>query len=438
MPTYRFLAIALDASGHVHSILGFAEALKAAGHEVWFTHRERYRSLAEKRGVSFIPFGEDFVDANVEQLMINLIETFADKFRKEPLECLREMAKFADAGLGDTGAQMMAFFEPLNKIITERINEFDAIIADMPGPILNLYNHLIPCFPLISTAPLVLYPSGPPCSSGYSVNSDKSKWSEFKDVFNKANAMLFKMPSHISEAMGFPEFDPDAFDIEEFLGKVQSFGFYHYPADLDFTECAPIRPNWHRIDCWVRKPDVDTEFVIPEKLQDKPGKLIYFSLGTLASVDTSMMKKLIAILAKSPHRFIVSKGPRGDALELADNMWGENYVNQIKIIEQVDLVITHGGNNTFMETLYYGKPMIVIPYFGDQYDNAQRVVDKNIGFRVNSYEIEEEHLLDCIEKAIKDQDLKNRIKAISQKMRNSKSLTEAIKMIEKQIEKFEK
>ncbi len=94
----------------MHSILGFAEALKAAGHEVWFTHRERYRSLAEKRGVSFIPFGEDFVDANVEQLMINLIETFADKFRKDPMECFLEMAKFAGLGLEDAEAQFMAFF----------------------------------------------------------------------------------------------------------------------------------------------------------------------------------------------------------------------------------------------------------------------------------------------------------------------------------------
>ncbi|NP_001310104.1 uncharacterized UDP-glucosyltransferase YjiC-like isoform X1 [Tetranychus urticae] len=438
MPTYRFLAVALDAPGHVHSILGFSEALKAAGHEVCLAHREKYRSLAEKRGVSFIPFGGDFADSNADELMINLIDACADKFRKEPLECFREMAKFASAGLADTEAQFMAFFEPLNKIITERCNEFDAIISDMPGPLLRIYDHLIPWFPLVSTAPLALYPSGPPFSSGYSVNSDKSKWIEFRDVYNKAHATLLKLPSHLMEAMGIPEFDLDSFDLGKYIDHVQSVGFYHYPADLDFTECAPVRPNWHRIDCWIRKQEVDTEFVIPEKLQDKPGKLIYFSLGTLASADITMMKKLIAILAKSPHRFIVSKGSRGDRLELADNMWGENYVNQIKIIEKVDLVITHGGNNTFMETLYYGKPMIVIPYFYDQYDNAQRVVEKNIGFRINPYEIEEEPLLDCIEKAIGDHELKNRIKAISQNMRNSNSLTEAIKVIEQQIEKFEK
>nr|AHX56869.1 truncated UDP-glycosyltransferase 201F2 [Tetranychus urticae] len=261
MPTYRFLAIALDASGHVHSILGFAKALKAAGHEVCFTHREKYRHLAEKIGVSFIPL--QMVDADGEELMIKLIDEFADKFRKDPMECFLEMAKFAGLGLEDAEAQFMAFFEPLNKIITERSNEFDAIISDFPGPLLRMYYHLIPCFPLVSTNPLVLYPSGPPCSSGYSVNSDKSKWSQFKDVSNRANSIFLKLPSQLSEAMRVPEFNADEFDLGKYSSSVQSFGFYHYPADLDYTECAPIRPKWHRIDCWIRKPDFDTEFVIP-------------------------------------------------------------------------------------------------------------------------------------------------------------------------------
>ena len=71
------------------------------------------------------------------------------------------------------------------------------------------------------------------------------------------------------------------------------------------------------------------------------------------------MKRLIGILAESKHRFIVSKGPKHKQIELPDNMWGQQSVPQIQILPVVDLVITHGGNNTITETFYFGKPMIV-------------------------------------------------------------------------------
>jgi UDP:flavonoid glycosyltransferase YjiC (YdhE family) len=43
------------------------------------------------------------------------------------------------------------------------------------------------------------------------------------------------------------------------------------------------------------------------------------------------------------------------------------------VIPQVDAVIHHGGNNSFTECLYFGKPAIIMPYVWDGHDNATRV-----------------------------------------------------------------
>jgi UDP:flavonoid glycosyltransferase YjiC (YdhE family) len=171
-------------------------------------------------------------------------------------------------------------------------------------------------------------------------------------------------------------------------------------------------------------------FEIPEKLRNKSGKLIYLSMGSMGGTDVELMKRLVSILSKSKHRFIVSKGPLHDQYELADNMWGEKTVPQIKVLSVVDLVITHGGNNTFTETFFFGKPMIVMPIFGDQYDNAQRIEEKGFGIRLNPYDFEENELLDGIDKLLNDQKLAQKLTKISKRMQSSKSIAKVAELIE--------
>ena len=84
---------------------------------------------------------------------------------------------------------------------------------------------------------------------------------------------------------------------------------------------------------------------------------------------------------------IVSKGPLADQIRLHDNMCGEGYLPQPAILPQVDLVITHGGNNTITRGLHHGKPMVVLPLFWDQYDNAQRVHETGFGMRLATYDV---------------------------------------------------
>lgn len=57
------------------------------------------------------------------------------------------------------------------------------------------------------------------------------------------------------------------------------------------------------------------------------------------------MIKMIEILSELPHRFILSKGIIGEEYSaiMGDNMEGENFVDQLAVLQTVEMIISHGG-----------------------------------------------------------------------------------------------
>ena len=124
------------------------------------------------------------------------------------------------------------------------------------------------------------------------------------------------------------------------------------------------------------------------------------------------------------------KGQLSDKYELSDNMWGAASVPQTNVIPLMDLVITHGGNNSVTETLFYGKPMIVLPFFCDQFDNAQRIDETGYGIRLDTYNVTKEQLLGSIEKLLNDKELEKRLKVTSERIQKYESVEKAVDLIE--------
>ena len=111
-------------------------------------------------------------------------------------------------------------------------------------------------------------------------------------------------------------------------------------------------------------------------------------------------------------------------------MWGQNSVPQTKVLPLVDLVITHGGNNSTTETFSFGKPMIVMPLFADQFDNAQRIQEKGFGVRLNPFDCSEEELLKAIEMLLSDEKLKKKLRQAVERMERDQTLIKVVELIE--------
>ena len=206
---------------------------------------------------------------------------------------------------------------------------------------------------------------------------------------------------HGETGLTYGELGPD------FIAESPYLNLYSYPAEADYERDRPLGPTWHRLDSTVRAPD--TTWELPASLAERDGALIYLSLGSLGSADVGLMQRLVDLLATTEHRVIVSKGPLADQITLHDNQVGEGFLPQPAILPQVDLVITHGGNNTVTEAFHHGKPMIVLPLFWDQVDNAQRVDETGFGRRLSTYGFRDEELTDAIDELLADRGLADRL-----------------------------
>ena len=112
-------------------------------------------------------------------------------------------------------------------------------------------------------------------------------------------------------------------------------------------------------------------------------------------------------------------------------MVGAQTLPQTNVIPLVDLVITHGGNNTTTEALHFGKPMVLLPLFWDQYDNAQRMDELGFGVRLSTYSFTSDDLHGAIDRLLSDDELRSRMDRMGQAIRDRDGLTKGADIIER-------
>jgi len=108
---------------------------------------------------------------------------------------------------------------------------------------------------------------------------------------------------------------------------------YAWPDELNYDR---IRQSvWFNLEVFHESTEqdcVDLAQLIPQSfLADDlngrfSGKLVYLSLGSIGSMDLVLMRRLIAILGTSAHKYIVSKEPRHEEFELERNLYGGRYL----------------------------------------------------------------------------------------------------------------
>ena len=410
-----------SAYGPTNNCVGIGDVLRGRGHRVVFAAEASWEGKLAPRG-----FIEDLVhlaeppsqeNTDAGQFWKDFIASTAAEFRKPTIEQL-------DTWIRPVWEELIAGARYSHEHLTEIIarNAPDVIVEDNVVGFPALMTAGVPFVRIVSCNPLELKAADvPPAFSGYPV-ADSAAWREFRAEYDRVHRGLWAEFADWYAAQGAPPL-PEL----EFIGEGDA-NLYVYPEIADYPRAAPLGPAWHRIDSSVRQ--TDEAFTIPDQLAERDGALIYFSLGSLGSADVPLMRRVIDCLAATPYRYIVSKGPLHAEIELPANMWGAEFLPQTSIVPLADLVITHGGNNTTTECLHFGKPMIVLPLFWDQHDNAQRVDELGLGTRLDTYRFTDDQMHGAIARLLGDQVLRARLAESAARIQASDGLRAAAEVIE--------
>jgi MGT family glycosyltransferase len=410
------------AFGPTNNCVGIGDVLRSRGHRVVFIVEESFAGTLEARGfeerlMRLGPPPEEPEEPG--QFWKDFIRETAPVFRRSTFEQLGQFMAPTWQALID-GAKHVD--DRLREIIDEL--EPDAIIEDNVCAVPAIPASGRPWVRIVSCNPLELKdPALPPPYSGLPA-ADPSRWEAFRDEYRRTTGDIQRDFSAFCEERGAPPLAAD-----EFIHASPFLNLYLYPEEADYPRSAPLDPTWHRLESCVRTSDAAWE--PPATLADGDGALIYLSLGSLGSGDVPLMKRLVESLSETPHRYVVSRGPQHAEYELAPNMAGEEFLPQTSVIPEVDLVITHGGNNTVTESFHFGKPMIVLPLFWDQHDNAQRVHETGFGARLPTYEFTDADLHDAIDHLLADGSLRTRLGAISKRLQANPGTERAADLIER-------
>jgi MGT family glycosyltransferase len=409
-----------SAYGPTNNCIGIGKVLERRGHRVVFAAEASWRGKLEPLG-----FEEDLVDLappvrgeqDAGQYWIDFVTETAPEFRKPTIEQLATFIEPVWASLID-GAR---YCQPQLEAILDRARP-DVIVEDNVNAFPALLTNGAPWVRIMSCNPLEMKDPGlPPTFSGYPT-ADRSAWDGFRNEYERTHRDTWERYNAFVVDSGASPL-PDL----EFIHESKHLNLSVYPEFADYRRSRSLAPTWHRLASSVRQTEEPWE--VPESLRGE-GALVYLSLGSLGSADVELMKRLVSVLAETRHRYVVSKGPRAKELDLPDNMWGEARVPQTNVIPHCDLVITHGGNNTTTEALHFGKPMIVLPLFWDQYDNAQRVDELGFGVRLRTYAFEDDELRSAVDRLVADEHLRARIDAVGQAIRAEDGLGRAADLIE--------
>ncbi len=164
---------------------------------------------------------------------------------------------------------------------------------------------------------------------------------------------------------------------------------------------------------------------------------IIFTLGSSAVWDAGSFYVESATAARKLGKravLLVGNDPLNQPLEpLSENLIAVPYAPYAQIFPRACAIVHQGGIGTTGQALRAGKPMLVMPFGGDQYDNGARVVRLGVGrvMRRNQYKADRAAVE--LKQLLESPNYMKKAATIGQQIQQENGVRAACDAIEKQL-----
>ncbi len=396
----KLLVVCPDYASHAFGLIEIARAARAHGHEVWFATGEAVRPLVLDAGLSWVPLrlgrGSNPGTIRVEDQVRGEDDHLQEFFMATRQGAVATLTYQAAARRHDLLFEPDRVLDDIARIVDTVAP--DAVVVDHVafGATLALYALDVPAISVVLGHPTALPAPGeiyglPPVWPTAIRPSD----AELAALRQLCVAVAASFTEAANEVLARRA--PHRPAIGDAFSRAGARTLYNYPAALH----PPDRPTPDGAVFLgsLARPETLGASVRPGSAAG--GARVLVSLGSFLGARDDILRTAVTAARAGPWALALAHGstPRAALGELPDGAMVAASLPQVALLDQVDVAVTHGGNNTVTESLRAGVPMVVLPLSTDQFAGAAAVESAGVGVVLDPNHLTAADLTAAVEQA---------------------------------------
>lgn len=159
---------------------------------------------------------------------------------------------------------------------------------------------------------------------------------------------------------------------------------------------------------------------------------LVFALGTSAvHIGQDFFRTSAAIARKLKRRAVLVVGPLSEgSIEENDDLLVIRWVPYNKLFPHASVIIHQAGIGTLAQAICAQKPMLIVPFGFDQFDNAERMVRLGVAASIKRKDYTVENASALIERLATEESYKRNAREVGEKIKNERGIDNACNEIE--------